>query len=314
MDHQIYITDRGIYKSNNKYYFHKNRIEVVDPKTLSRLNSLVVPPAWVNVWFASNPKCHIQVHGIDAGGKKQYILSQKWIQNAKTEKFNRMKKFIKDIASFKRKIQLPQQPELTRENVIKLLFNLLIDLNIRVGNEIYAEQNKTYGLTTLRQRHLKIKENILLLDFLGKSKINHVITIPREYHDWFYKLKTVSDKNRPLFYYNNYQTISSEELNDYLKRFMGPEYTCKDFRTYSANILFIKSFLKNSRSVINGTSTAVKRCVLRSIDDSARELGHTRSISRKSYISHDLVDYCLGSFSEASRSSPSILLSKVWSS
>jgi DNA topoisomerase-1 len=225
-----------------------------------------------------------------------------------------MKKFIKDIAAFKRRIQLPQQPELTRENIIKLLFNLLIDLNIRVGNEIYAEQNKTYGLTTLRQRHLKIKEQTLLLDFLGKSKINHVITIPREYQDWFYKLKTVSDKNRPLFYYNNYQTISSEELNDYLKRFMGPEYTCKDFRTYSANILFIKSFLKNSRSLINCSPTLVKRCVLRSIDESAKELGHTRSISRKSYISHDLVDYCLGSFSDASRSPPSILLSKVWSS
>jgi len=314
MDHQVYITDRGIYKFNKIYYFHKNRLEVVDPKTLTRLNGLVVPPAWTNVWYASNPKCHIQVHGIDTGGKKQYILSQKWIQNAKTEKFNRMKKFIKDISAFKRRIQLPQQPDLTRENVIKLLFNLLIDLNIRVGNEIYAEQNKTYGLTTLRQRHLKIKEQSLSLDFLGKSKINHVITIPFEYHDWFYKLKMGVDKNKPLFYYNDYRPVSSEELNDYLKRFMGPEYTCKDFRTYSANILFIKSFLRNSRTLVNFKPGTVKKCVLRSIDDSARELGHTRSISRKSYISHDLIDYCLGSFIDASKSSASLLLSKVWSS
>jgi DNA topoisomerase-1 len=312
MDHKVYISDPGIYKLENKYYYNKNNTQVSDSKILSRLNSLVVPPAWINVWYASNPKCHIQVHGVDAGGKKQYILSQKWIQNAKTEKFNRMKLFIKDIAAFKRKIILPQQIELNRENIIKLLFNLLIDLNIRVGNEIYAEQNKTYGLTTLRQRHLKIKENTLSLDFLGKSKINHVITIPLEYHNWFYRLKNTIDKNKPLFFYNDYQTISSEELNDYLKRFMGPEYTCKDFRTYSANVLFIKAFLALSRKTTNKPGL-VKKCVLKSIDESARELGHTRNISRKSYISHDLVDYCLGSFTEASSCSPTKLLSKVWS-
>ena len=307
MDHGAYISDKGIYRVGRRFYSHKNGDEVICPKVLERLNKIVVPPAWTNLWYASNPKCHIILHGIDNGGKKQYILSERWIKNATSEKFNKLKQFIKDIPQFRKLIRLPESVSLTRQNIINLLFNLLIDLHIRVGNEIYAEQNKTYGLTTLRQKHLKVNGNQLSLKFVGKSGISHCINLPEVYRPWFYALKN-TDRNKPLFYCPE-GIISSEDLNNFLKQNMGKGYTCKDFRTYSANILFIKAFLKNCKTV-----AFPKKCVLASIDESARDLGHTRTISRKSYISHDLVDYCLNYFSEASSSAPGVLLSKIWGS
>jgi DNA topoisomerase-1 len=317
MDHKLYLSDPGIYKKGNKFYFNKkshepsgsekNNEEVTDQRILQRISKYVVPPAWKNVWYASKPRCHIQVCGTDSGGKKQYILSEQWVKNSKYVKYNRMKSFIRDLSIFKKRIKL-KNVVLSRETLIHLLFNLLIDLHIRVGNEIYAQQNGSYGLTTLRQKHLK--DNKLV--FLGKSNINHKIDIPEEYVPWFNLLKIENAKNKPLFYYhenNRMVTVSSEELNVYLKTFMGKEYTCKDFRTYSANMLFIKSF--KSKSVSHGNSLKPKRIVLMSIDESAQQLGHTRSISRKSYISETLIDYCVHSFDEASRLSSSDLLSKI---
>jgi len=307
MDHKLYLSDKGIYRVNGVFYFYKTNKIVKDLKITERLKRCAVPPAWTHVWYASNPKCHIQVCGIDQGGKKQYILSDKWIQNSKYEKFNRMKKFIKQIPSFKKLIEL-KRCVITRESLIHLLFNLLIDLHVRVGNEIYAENNSTYGLTTLRQRHLKIFNNgNFQLKFIGKSNIEHCVDIPSQYNQWFIKLKT-SNKNSLLFTYDG-KCITSEDLNEYLKTNMGKEYTCKDFRTYSANMLFINSFLKNCKTVYSP-----KKCVLMSIDESAQHLGHTRSISRKSYISESLIDYCITSFTDASCSSSCSLLSRVWSS
>jgi DNA topoisomerase-1 len=309
MDHKLYLSDPGIYRVNGDFFYRKNNEKVTNDKLLQKLQKIKVPPAWKNVWYASKPRCHIQVYGTDNNGKKQYILSEKWIRNAKSEKYNRMKQFIKDLGSFRKKIKL-RELNLTRENIIHLLFNLLIDLHIRVGNEIYAEQNKTYGLTTLRQKHLKWKNSSFKLHFIGKSNIEHIIDIPQEYHPWFLKLQN-ENKNKPLFYYqkgDKIETISSEELNCYLKEHMGKEYTCKDFRTYSANMLFIKTFQLNCKNAISP-----RKIIMKCIDESANQLGHSRSISKKSYISNNLLDFCLDSFNQASTLSVNELLSKVWS-
>ena len=308
MDHGLYLSDLGIYKRNDIFYYNKNNQRVEDRVVLERLSKIRVPPSWENVWYASNKKCHIQVHGIDGSGKKQYILSEEWVKGANAEKFNRMKSFIRKLGSFKKIISLPSKRQsITRELLIKLLFNLLIDLHVRVGNEVYAEQNGSYGLTTLRQKHLKFENGIFKLNFVGKSNIKHTVEIPDIYNYYFTKLK-IDSKLKPLFYYDNFKTVSSEELNGFLKENMGKEYTCKDFRTYSANILFIKEFLKLKKSK---NDIPIKKLILQSIDSSAKQLGHTRNISRKSYISNNLLDYCLDIGSKDCTVSE--LLSKVWS-
>ena len=308
MDYKRYIKDPGIYKRANKFFYHKTDKLVTDPITMSRLKSIYTPPAWRNIWFSTSPKCHIQAHGIDASGKKQYILSDAWINNSRYEKYNRMKRFMKHIKTFKKKIKLTNF-ENSREWLIKLLFNLLIDLHIRVGNEIYAETNGSYGLTTLRQRHLiKNGENYNIV-FVGKSNIQHDLSIPGKYNTYLQHFYKKGSLNKPLFFYRvngDKKIVSSEELNEYLKNNMGSEFTCKDFRTYSANVLFIRSFLKNSNPVKN-----VKRFILECIDSTAQQLGHTRSVSRKSYISNNLLDYCTDYFDAARGSTTEQLESHV---
>ena len=305
MDHKLYLKDPGIHKKGNNWYFNKTGLQVSDSKCIHRLQSFRVPPAWKNVWYSSTPKCHIQVYGTDQSGKKQYIQSEKWINNAKYTKYLRMKQFIKDLTHFKKKISL-NGFSLNYRGIICLLFNLLIDTHLRVGNEKYAESNKTYGLTTLRQKHFVNNKFV----FTGKSSIKHSIDIPSEYLPYLKQL-VLSDRNKPLFWYRvggTIKEISSEELNNFLKEQMGNDYTCKDFRTYSANILFIKAFLKNYKKINKN-----KKCVLTSIDEAASDLGHTRSVSRKSYISDTLINYCLESFDTAGKMSVSELLGKVWS-
>jgi len=303
MNHSIYLKDSGIYKKDNVFRYHSDNNRVSDQSTLLRLNSFRVPPAWEKVWYSSNKKCHVQVHGVDQSGKKQYILSEEWIKNARYRKYNRMKLFMKDLNSFKKKIKLSNL-ETSYENILKLLFNLLIETHIRVGNEKYVDTNGSYGLTTLRQKHF-VNDSFV---FTGKSGVCHSVNIPNEYLPFLRKLK-LPGGNKPLFWYlggATVKTITSSELNDYLKKEMGKDYTCKDFRTYSANVLFIKAFLKNSK-ILN----SVKKIILKSIDDSAKELGHSRSISRKSYISNNLLDYCIDSFDSAVKEAPSSLLSRA---
>jgi DNA topoisomerase-1 len=156
--------------------------------------------------------------------------------------------------------------------------------------------------------------NEYYISFVGKSKIHHEIRIPCEYL-YFIKQYIISNKpNYPLFYYiidNKIKNINSEELNVFLKENMGQAYTCKDFRTYSANILFIKEFLKISKLQKLISNTQIKKLILTCIDKSAQELGHSRSICRKSYISNHLIDYCVDSFSKASTESLTSLICKI---
>ena len=303
MDHRLYLKDPGIYKNKNNYYFNKTNKPVTSVTSLNRLNVIKVPPAWTSVWYSSNPRCHVQVTGVDSIGKKQYILSDEWTLNSKYTKYLRMKSFIQRLPSFKKKIKLDNSL-----NLIYLLFNLLIDTHIRVGNEKYAEKNKTYGLTTLRQKHLVLTDDVFSFSFVGKSKIHHSIKIPSEYNVYMKKL-ILPNKNSPLFWHTvcgKIKEISSEELNIFLKENMGKDYTCKDFRTYSANILFIKAFLKFSKKETN-----VKKIILKSIEESAKSLGHSEIISKKSYISNTLLDYCVDSFTNAVTLSTGELLSKA---
>ena len=214
MNHTIYLSDPGIYKKENKFYYHSTGTSVPGGSLLDRISKIKVPPAWNHVWYSSNPKCHIQVHGIDSNGKKQYILSESWIKSSKCKKYNRMKMFTSDLESFKRKIKINHW-DYSKKCLINLLFQLLIYTHIRVGNEKYAENNKTYGLTTLRQKHFVGGT----FSFVGKSGISHTIEVPKNLLSYIKKLQ-LQGPNKPLFWYsekNKMKVLDSEELNEYLK-------------------------------------------------------------------------------------------------
>ena len=318
MDYSLFLRDPGIYTLNGKYYNLKTKKKITDEKIINRLNSIKVPPAWKNVWYAYYKKCHIQVHGIDQSGKKQYILNEAHITNKKYEKFHRMKELVKKINSFKKLISINNYTDLSKENIIKLLFNLLLETHIRVGNEVYSKNNKTYGLTTLRKRHLICSNNSsnnneeYFFNFVGKSKIEHSIRIPEKYYPLIIKLRNGNNsKNNNFFWYlskGNKINISSDILNEYIKKNMGEQFTCKDLRTYSANVLFIEYFLKNVNSKNDNSKNKI---ILESIKQSAEKLGHSKGICKKSYISDSLLNYCLDSFDSAKLESKDSLLNKL---
>ena len=151
--------------------------------------------------------------------------------------------------------------------------------------------------------------------FIGKSNQKHQLEVPMKYKHLISQFIT-SKKSDPLFYFyplgGTKQTISSEELNNCLKGYIGDEYTCKDFRTYSANVIFINSFLKNTKKNNKSVTDLIDKIILKSINESAEKLGHTKTISKKNYISNKLIDFILSSPEEAAQSSSSALLSKLW--
>jgi len=307
MDHSLFLKDKGIYLSGNNYYYHSDKSKVTNTHEIVRLKSIKVPPSWNSIWYASNKKCHIQAYGIDSSGKKQYILNINWINSKKCEKFSRMKLFNKKIIHFKKLINRFTL-DLTKENIIKVLLSLMLDTHIRVGNEIYSKNNKTYGLTTLLKKHLKVND-YYSFEFVGKSGIKHNIKINTRYNQILSLLLKNRNPQDNLFYYhqdNSKININSDDLNDYIKSNLGKEFTCKDFRTYSANILFIETFLKNSKGNDN-----IKKIIQKSIEEAALKLGHSKGISKKSYISDSLINYCLDSFDSAVKLSPLELFDKV---
>ena len=192
---------------------------------------------------------------------------------------------------------------LNKEKILSCMFRLMMKTNMRVGNERYAEENNTFGLTTLQKKHLVGDK----LCFTGKSGVQHKISIsglcPRSKEVMLELWKKCRSSSSVIFPYNHL------DMNGFLKTWMGGDYTCKDFRTFFSNKEFIRSFMRERLELPKDPSKgALKSFILRCIDDSAKKLGHTRSISRKSYISEELMDFCLEQWPKARRATYSKLL------
>lgn len=288
MNDKVYLTDPGVFKKDNVFYYHKDNKQVHNKIILKRLSQFVVPPAWISVWYATRVDSHIQVYGIDKAGKKQYILSDDWISQQNNNKYSRLKDFIKKLPGFRKKITIHTFHN-DRETLIKLLFNLLLDTHIRIGNEVYAEQNKTYGLTTLLRKHLHYtNEEGYSFSFVGKSGIKHNIHIPTSYNTFMKYIIESKTAGKHLFIDNEGYNINSDMMNNYLRTHMGEKYSCKDFRTYSANIVFIKNFIKNYKKF------NFKKSLRLSVECTAIQLGHSKIICKDSYISKNLLQYIEG--------------------
>ena len=299
MDQTIYLRDRGYsrkpLKNNRWKYINNKGGKEVPPPEKDRVNKLRIPPQWINVWISSSPSSAIQVTGWDAQGKKQYIYSDEWVSTQKSEKYRRMKGFMKALPRFTLRLNRFLKEGAEKERVLSAMFKLMMKTNMRVGNEKYAEENNTFGLTTLKKKHFMGMDK---LHFTGKSGIEHTISIkgvcPRTREVIQHLLSKCKSKNKEVFPYNPL------DMNNFLRKWMKNDYTCKDFRTLFSNKEFIRSFMRKRQDVSKEPSKgSLKRFVLDCIDDSAKKLGHTRSISRKSYISEELIEYCLGRWDRA---------------
>lgn len=274
---------------------------VGDVAVRQRIYELAIPPAWKDVWICSLPNGHLQATGRDARGRKQYRYHVRW-RNVRAEtKYDRMLAFGKVLPKLRRRIAHDLAlPGLPREKVLATIVRLLETTLIRVGNDEYARQNHSFGLTTLRNRHVAIAGSTIRFEFQGKSGIKHVIDVNNK------RLARILRRcqclaGQELFQYldeeGGRQPIDSGDVNAYLREATGEEFTAKDFRTWAGTVL--AAWTLGQMSPFTSQRQA-KRNLNAAIDAVAKKLGNTRAVCRKSYVHAVIVDaYLAGSVSAA---------------
>lgn len=256
-----------------------------DEKTLARIKALAIPPAWQEVWICPTPNGHLQATGIDSKGRKQYRYHAKWREVRDEAKYERMMAFGQALPKIRQRVERDlARPGLPREKALATVVRLLETTLIRVGNEEYAKVNKSFGLTTMRTRHVKVEGTELLFRFKGKSGITHSISI-RDRRLAGVVRKCQELPGQELFTYvgedGAIHPVHSGDVNDYLKEISGEAFTAKDFRTWAGTVLAAMS-LQELEAV--DEEAKAKRNVVAAIERVAERLGNTPAICRKCYV------------------------------
>lgn len=288
-DEKNYMTGITRKKINNHFeYFYIKDNSTISKKDLERINKLGIPPAWENVWISPDSKSSIQVVGTDSKGRKQYRYNQKHIEKAEQKKFLRLYDFINALPKLERVMKKHEKlGPYNKERVIVSMLIIIRELHMRVGKEVYARENKSYGVSSLKKIHMKFDGDKILFRFKGKSNQKLFYSLDNEKLKNHLKLllKLEGDK---LFQYidenNKVRAVTDTDLNGYIQQWMGPEFTAKDFRTYAANHYFIKALLKETKKRYPKDPKIMKKNILAAIKSTAFYLRHTRAISKKSYV------------------------------
>ena len=267
-------------------YFDPDGKRVTDRGEIDRLNAIGLPPAYEDAWFCTDPDGHLQATGVDARGRKQYRYHAAFRKKQDKAKFEGLVAFGKKLPRLRRRVEQDlKRRKLTRETVLAAVIRLLDSDHIRVGNEEYAKENRSFGATTLRARHLRKTGHSLLMRFTGKHGIVHEVKITDT------NLKRICKRcqdlpGQMLFQYLNGdgepKPITSGDVNDYIKDATGGDFTAKDFRTWSASVIAFEQMLKKTENARISVKTV--------IEPVAEALGNTPAISRKSYVHPKLLD------------------------
>ncbi len=282
-------------------YLGLNGQPIRDKAIIERIHSLAIPPAYQNVWICPDPRGHIQATGFDERGRKQYRYHPKWREVRDETKFARTIAFARALPKIREKTaQDLAKKGFPREKVLAAIVQLLEKTAIRVGNEEYARQNKSYGLTTMRNQHAQVEGGTVHFHFRGKSGKWHDIDL--QDRKLAAIIKKMSDlPGQSLFQYRddegNLHHVESADVNAYLKEIAGEEFTAKDFRTWAGTVaasLALAEFEKfdNERAAKSNIVTAIKSV--------SEKLGNTPAVCRKSYIHPAVIEsYMDGSMLES---------------
>jgi DNA topoisomerase-1 len=257
----------------------------------ARIEALAVPPAWTDVWINPDPLGHLQATGRDQRGRKQYRYHPRWRQVRDADKFDALLAFGLDLGDLRAHLDRDlRRPGLPPQRVLALVVRLLDDTLVRVGNTEYASDNDTYGLTTMRRRHVEVSPARAVFAFKGKSGIDHEITVTdrrlarlvarcREIGG--YDLFTyVDEDDRPV-------PVTSSAVNDYLRAVTGRDVTAKDFRTWGGTVVATDTLAQLGPA---DTERAVEANVLTAVDQAAEALRNTRTVCRNCYIHPAVVE------------------------
>lgn len=273
------------------FYLDANGIKIQDPEVLTRIKKLVIPPAWTEVWICPNPLGHIQVTARDAKGRKQYRYHPRYREVRDETKFGRMLEFSELLPTLRDRVEQDLLTDgLPRDKVLASVVRLLEKTLIRVGNDEYARDNKSYGLATMKRRHVEVSGHTLQFDFRGKSGIVHSVAVTdRRVARIIQHCQELPGQE--LFQYldddGKRQTIDAGDINDYLKRISGREVTAKDFRTWSGTML---AAFELKALGPGANEKEAKANVVRAVDKVAKRLGNTRAVCRKYYIHPALIE------------------------
>lgn len=262
-----------------------------DAETLDRMKALVIPPAWEQVWISPSANSHIQAIGRDARGRKQYRYHPEYRKVRDLVKFDRMREFGKLLPKIRRTVDRDlNRRGMPKRKILAAVVRLLETSYIRIGNEEYAEENGSFGLTTLRNQHVQILGQMLKFRFRGKSGQNHEIKL----HDGKLARIVRQCKDLPgsaLFQYEDEdgkpQSIESGDVNDYVREISGGDYTAKDFRTWGGTCLAANFLMERCSSI---ASEATKTALVDVVKNVAAKLGNRPATCRKYYIHPAVMD------------------------
>jgi DNA topoisomerase-1 len=282
---------RRLAAKNGFRYVDADGKPVRDAATLARIRSLAIPPAWRDVWICPLANGHLQATGRDARGRKQYRYHPRWREVRDEVKYNRMLAFGQALPSIRARVDAALSlPGLPREKVLATVVSLLQATLIRIGNEEYARDNRSYGLTTLRNRHVRVDGSAVQFRFRGKSGVQHAVTVSdRRLARIIARIRDLPGQD--LFQYvdddGNLHSVGSADVNDYLRTLSGEDYTAKDFRTWHGTLLAALALHECGPC---GCDTEGKRNVLRAIETVAQRLGNTPAVCRKCYVHPAVLD------------------------
>lgn len=284
-------------------YTGPNGKPITDEETLKRIKRLAIPPAWTDVWISPMANGHLQATGRDAKGRKQYRYHPDWRSARDETKYRRMMAFGKALPKIRQQVEADLAlPGLPRRKVLATVVRLLETTFIRVGNEEYARTNNSFGLTTMKDRHVAVKGCTVNFKFNGKRSIHHEINL--EDCRLAQIVKECRDvPGAELFQYlddeGKSQTISSGDVNAYLREISGSDFTAKDFRTWGGTVLAAMA-LQELKDIEK--KSQVKKNIVRAIETVSQRLGNTPAICKKCYIHPAIIDsYLDGTLLDALR-------------
>lgn len=258
---------------------------------LKRIETLVIPPAWEDVNISILPNGHLQATGRDKKYRKQYRYHPKWNKIKNQTKFFKMIEFGEALPNIRNQVEKDIiQNKWTKTKVLALVVKLMEETHIRIGNSYYAKKNKTYGLTTLRSKHVHLYKDKLKFEFIGKKGKNHSITLKNK------KLVQLVGKCEEIpgwelfqFYdeFGEKHQVDSTMVNGYLQEITSEDFTAKDFRTWSASVIFFETLMDYNRPT---SENQIKDNIINALDVTAQALGNTRNVCRKYYVHPILVE------------------------
>ena len=286
------ITRRG--RKGRFRYFDRNGREITAPATVQRIESLAIPPAWRDVWISSRPGAKLQATGIDAAGRRQYLYHPDYRARQEQAKYDKLIRFAEALPALRLAMaEHMESDDLGFEHVCAVAVRLINLGWFRVGSERYAKQSRTFGITTLRKRHVSVRGSRITFKFRAKHSVQvHTAIVDGELARAMRALLALGGGSRLFRYERDGElfALDARKLNDYIRTQMGDEFSAKDFRTWGGTLVAAIAFAERGLPETEREQRRAVAAVMRKVGE---QLGNTPAVARASYVSPAVVDQYL---------------------